>query len=257
MIKKIARALLTERQRNELLIFLSQLKSLAYTGDTFYCNCCNKTFSKFLPYGNQPRTNARCPWCLSLERTRLLLCYLERETSVFPPGKKILHFAPERMIRKKIRQKARRGDYIAADLNPALGDMVVDITKIPFPEEYFDYIICSHVLGHVPDEAKAIDEMYRVLKPGGEALVMTVIDLSNPATYENRDVTTPEERLVHYGEPDLVRLHGTDFGRRLQRANAQVEEIDYSLRLTEAERRRLSTGNRERELIFRCVKTTL
>ncbi len=236
MIKKIARALLTERQRNELLIFLSQLKSLAYTGDTFYCNCCNKTFSKFLPYGNQPRTNARCPWCLSLERTRLLLCYLERETSVFTPG---------------------RGDYIAADLNPALGDMVVDITQIPFPEEYFDYIICSHVLGHVPDEAKAIDEMYRVLKPGGEALVMTVIDLSNPATYENRDVTTPEERLVHYGEPDLVRLHGTDFGRRLQRANAQVEEIDYSLRLTEAERRRLSTGNRERELIFRCVKTTL
>ncbi|MBP6968772.1 MAG: hypothetical protein KBB66_07115, partial [Prolixibacteraceae bacterium] len=90
MIKKIARALLTERQRNELLIFLSQLKSLAYTGDTFYCNCCNKTFSKFLPYGNQPRTNARCPWCLSLERTRLLLCYLERETSVFTPGKKIL-----------------------------------------------------------------------------------------------------------------------------------------------------------------------
>ena len=254
---KIIRNLFTERQRIELLMWGMRFKSLAYIGDTFYCNCCHKTFSKFLPYGYKPRPNALCPWCHSLERTRLLLCYLERETSVFTPGKKILHFAPERMIRKKIRQKARRGDYIAADLNPALGDMVVDITRIPFPENHFDYIICSHVLGHVPDEAKAIDEMYRVLKPGGEALVMTVIDLLNPATFEDPSLTSPEERLAQYGEPDLVRLHGTDFGIRLKRANSEVQVIDYSQRLTEAERRRLSTGNRERELIFRCIKINL
>jgi SAM-dependent methyltransferase len=254
MIRELARKILTEKQRIDLLMFGMRLKSLTYIGNTFYCNCCNKTFSRFLTYGYVPRKNALCPWCHSLERTRLLLCYLERETSVFKEEKKILHFAPEWVIRDKLRKSTSRKGYFSADINPALADHVVDITKITFPDNYFDFIICSHVLGHVDNEALATDEMYRVLKPGGEALIMTVMDLKNPCTLENPSITTPSERLAHYGEPDLLRLHGLDFGRRLQRDSVTVEEIDYTRNLTPAENRRMSTGNRERELIFRCRK---
>jgi hypothetical protein len=85
-------------------------------------------------------------------------------------------------------------------------------------------------------------------------LIMTVIDLLNRVTYENRALTTPAERLEHYGEPDLLRLHGTDFIQRLKRATVIVEEIDYTQKLTSGENQRMSTGNRERELIFRCLK---
>ncbi len=254
MRHRIARALFSEKQRIELLMFAMRIKSLAYRGNTFYCNCCGRRFRKFLPYGNKPRPNALCPYCHSLERTRLLLCYLERETTVFSPGTKILHFAPERMIRKKIIRQSRRDDYITADINRALADHVIDITAIPYPDGYFDYIICSHVLGHVPDESRAIDEMYRVLKKGGEALVMTILDLNNTETLEDPEFSTPKDRLTHYGEPDLVRLHGTGFAKRLLREGVSVEEIDYALVLTAKERAELSTGNRERELIFRCLK---
>jgi SAM-dependent methyltransferase len=254
MMRGLARKILTEKQRIDFLMFGMRLKSLAYIGNSYYCNCCHKTFSRFLTYGNVPRRNALCPWCHSLERTRLLLCYLERETTVFKEEKKILHFAPEWVIREKLRKSTSRKGYFSGDINPALADHVVDITRITFPDDYFDLIICSHVLGHVGNEALAIDEMYRVLKPGGEALIMTVIDLKNPVTAENPSCTTPSDRLANYGEPDLLRLHGLDFRLRLQRDVVTVEEIDYTRKLSVSENQRMSTGNRERELIFRCKK---
>jgi SAM-dependent methyltransferase len=254
MIRKLVRKIFTEKQRIRLLMFGMQMKSLAYTGNSVYCNCCGKTFSRFLPYGNVPRENALCPWCHSLERTRLLLCYLERETQVFHKEMKILHFAPEWIIRKRLKKSASRQGYISGDINPALADKMVDITRIPYPDNHFDLIICSHVLGHVENEPLAIDEMYRVLKSRGEALIMTVIDLMNPETYENPELTSAEARLIHYGEPDLLRLHGTGFIQRLKRNGMSIEEIDYTQKLTSAENRRMNTGNRERELIFKCRK---
>jgi SAM-dependent methyltransferase len=254
MIRNLIRKVIPEKVRIRLLMLRMQFRSLAYTGNNFYCNCCGKTFSRFLPYGNIRRENACCPWCHSLERTRVLLSYLERETTLFKGGRKILHFAPEWIIRKRFLQSAARKGYYSADINPALADHVADIMQIPFPEEYFDYILCSHVLGHVENESQAINEMYRVLKPGGEVLVMTILDLNNPVTYENPSLTSPEERLAAYGEPDLLRLHGMDFKQRLERPGIHIEVIDYRQKLSPSENRRMSTGNGERELIFRCVK---
>jgi len=65
--------------------------------------------------------------------------------------------------------------YIDADINKALARNVIDITNIPYPENYFDYIICSHVLGHVPNEQLAIEELHRVLKHDGKALILTLL----------------------------------------------------------------------------------
>jgi len=254
MIRKLIRTILPEQCRIRLILLGMQVKSLGMTGNRFYCNCCRKSFSRFLPYGNIRRENALCPWCHSLERTRILQAYLERETDLFKREKRVLHFAPEWIIRKRFRSSPSRKGYYSADINPALADHVVDIMHIPFPDGYFDCIICSHVLGHVPDEKKAVSEMYRVMKPGGEALVMTVINPYHPDTFENPELSSPEERLDAYGEPDLLRLHGMDFAERLSGEGIEVEVIDYRQKLTEVENRRMSTGNGERELIFRCVK---
>lgn len=46
------------------------------------------------------------------------------------------------------------------------GTYVADITCLPFKDDYFDLVICSEVLEHIPDEKTAIHEIIRVLKPG-------------------------------------------------------------------------------------------
>jgi SAM-dependent methyltransferase len=42
-----------------------------------------------------------------------------------------------------------------------------DALDLPFPDDTFDRIIASEVLEHVPDDQRALDEILRVLKPGG------------------------------------------------------------------------------------------
>lgn len=49
---------------------------------------------------------------------------------------------------------------------------VADVEDLPFEDESFDLIYSWGVLHHTPDIRKAIDEIYRVLKPGGELKVM-------------------------------------------------------------------------------------
>jgi ubiquinone/menaquinone biosynthesis C-methylase UbiE len=44
---------------------------------------------------------------------------------------------------------------------------VIDAQSIPYPEATFDGVVANHMLYHVPDRAKGIAEIHRVLKPGG------------------------------------------------------------------------------------------
>jgi ubiquinone/menaquinone biosynthesis C-methylase UbiE len=151
-------------------------------------------------------------------------------------------------------KNTKRLQYINGDLNQNYADTQIDITNIPFPENSFDYIICSHVLGHVPNEAKAIQEIKRVLKPTGNAFILTLIDWKNPDTFEDEKINSPEERLKHYSEPDLLRLHGSDFSKRLENEGFHVDVIDYASKLEKETRTRFSLGNGDRETIFKCTK---
>lgn len=249
MIKYIYKKLLTEKMRNDLHVLWYKLRALFYYGNKFYCNCCNKSFSKFLPKGNIPRANAECPYCGSLERNRLLLLFLQRKNMLTGKDIQLLHFAPEYCL-KRIFSALKNIDYVDADINPNLATHEVDITKVPFKDNSFDLIICSHVLGHVPDEHKGLTELFRVLKPGGVAIIMTLIDKNRAHTFEDPQLNTASERLINYGEPDLCRLHGMDFKNRIEKANFYVEIVDYSKELNKSEREKYSLGNGDRELIF-------
>jgi SAM-dependent methyltransferase len=187
-----------------------------------------------------------------LERIRNLLFYIENETPLLTQKLRLLHFAPEWCL-LPVLKKAENLDYITADINPDLADYQVDIMNIPFPDKSFDYIICFHVLGHVPDEKKAVDELYRVLKTNGVALISTIIDPNNLQTFETA-ADTPEKRLHYYSEPDLLRLHGRDFDQRLKQGRFNVEVIDYPARLGEVMKKKYALGDGRRELIFRCTK---
>lgn len=254
MIKKIYKALLPLKLRNQIRRSVRKSFSFLHSGDAFYCVCCDRAFDKFLTKGNTPRPNAECPHCGSLERVRLLDLYLEQELKLYESsGLCILHIAPEACLKKKI-SSTKNVTYIDGDLNPANADHIVDLTDIHFPDNHFDLILCSHVLGHIPDEAKAISEMYRVLKKGGTALVMSLINLEAQKTFEDAAITTAEARLRTYGEPDLFRLHGLDLDKRIRASGFTVEKIDYRLEFSEAEKKRMQLGDGQRELIFRCTR---
>lgn len=230
-----------------------RLTAPLYYGNRFSCNCCNSSFRKFFTKGHVPRQNAQCPYCMSLERTRIFDLYLDRELGVFHhEGTRILHFAPEKALRRKL-SGIPDVEYVDADINPAFAKNVIDIQAIPFPEDYFDLILCSHVLGHVMDEEAAVGEMHRVTKRSGVVLVMTLLSERNE-TLEDPAVKTEEQRLEKYGEADLQRLHGRDFASRLEKSGFSVEEIDYRKSFSRDFQLRHALGNGAREKIFKCTK---
>ena len=252
MIKRIYKLIFSENTRIRNIRMYHKLLSLFLRGNKFYCNCCEKGFRKFLPKGNVKRENAMCPNCFSLERTRVLLEYLKNETNLFTQSLKLLHIAPERCLFDKI--KTLNIEYIDGDINPVLARNVIDITKIKYPDNYFDLIICSHVLGHISDEQKAVKELKRVLSVNGKALIMTVIDPNLEHTFEDETIITPKDRLEKYGEFDLVRRHGLDFDKRLERAGFKVRKVDYRKSIPSDLKAKLCVGNGNRELIFECTK---
>lgn len=252
MIKSILKLYISRAYRIKLRRYFNYLRGFYYSGNNFYCICCDKSYKKFLVFGNIKRDNAKCPGCSSLERTRLLQYYLQNETDIFSKDRHILHFAPEYMLSKRLRQSSK--NYISVDIQKGLADRIEDIQHLTFADNKFNHLICSCVLGHVPDEAKAIDEIYRVLKAGGKAYVLTVIDLNNNQTFEDGNILSEADRLNFYGEKDLLRLHGRDFIIRLKRSCGTVKEVDYSLDFSLNERERFSLGNKERELIYEIEK---
>jgi len=151
------------------------------------------------------------------------LC-LQQHTDIFTHKNKVLHIAPELALTKCLRKK-RNVAYFSGDIQKGRAMYVVDITDICFGNGDFDYVICNHVLEHVSDDRRALSEMYRVLKPGGKAIITVPIFHMLETTLEH-PTASDEERLALYGQRDHARLYGKDFPERMQ--NAGFEVITYS-----------------------------
>ncbi|MCF7568836.1 methyltransferase domain-containing protein [Sabulilitoribacter arenilitoris] len=195
----------------------------------------NKSFRSFLPYGySNQRNNVLSPSTLSLERHRLLWLYLKNETNFFSSEKKILHFAPEQAFYKRF-IKMKNLDYTTTDLNSPLADVKADICNLPFKDNSYDVILCNHVLEHIPDDIKAMQELYRVLKPNGMAILQIPQDLSRAETFEDDSITDKKERAKIFGQYDHVRVYGRDYFDKLRSIGFKVEEIDYTSTLSSAD----------------------
>ncbi len=203
-----------------------------------------KSFRKFLPYGyGTPRENVLSPSTLSLERHRLLWLWLERETSFFSEPAKVLHFAPEQAFYKRFLNSAHL-EYTTTDLNSPLADVKADICNLPFENNSYDIILCNHVLEHIPDDTKAMQELYRVLKPGGMAILQIPQDLTRELTFEDNSITDREERAKIFGQYDHVRIYGKDYFNKLREIGFKVDEVNYTTSLSpeDVDRYRLAQG---------------
>ena len=113
--------------------------------------------------------------------------------------------------------------YLGVDLHDRPNTSVkVDISAIPIQSATFDALLCIHVMEHVEDDLSAISELYRVLKPGGWAVISVPIRLDQK-TYEDPTITAPEDRLRHFGEEQHVRVYGHDLFDRLLTAGFDVQ----------------------------------
>jgi SAM-dependent methyltransferase len=216
----------------------SWVRASVMEGDAVRCPICERGAITYLPSGSPPRAHVLCPFCGSRERARMAWLFI-KENGLLRPGLRILHVAPERCLREKLTilpgVKYTAGDKFTPGYNYPHGTVDLDITAIQFPNDHFDLILCSHVLEHVPDDRKAMRELYRVLKPGGTAILMVPIVLENATTAEDPSVTDPHERVRLYGQFDHVRLYGRDYVQRLQEAGFKVTEDAMTERLSAEE----------------------
>jgi SAM-dependent methyltransferase len=176
--------------------------------------------------------------------------YLTQKTDLFSGNRKrMLHVAPEWQM-SRLFQEADCIDYLSADLSSPTAMVKMDITDIHYADGSFDVIYCSHVLEHVPDDMGAMRELYRVLKPGGWAILQ--VPISADMTFEDPTVTSPEEREKLFGQDDHVRRYGPDYGDRLAAAGFSVLVDGFVRTLSEQEISRF--GLTPSEDVYFCRK---
>ena len=255
MIKKVFKTILNTIPRPILIrasYFVRPILAFALKGNRFTDPIDGKSFKTFLPYGyGNQRNNVLSPSTLSLERHRLLWLYLKNETDFFSKNLKVLHFAPEQAFYNRFK-KQKNLNYTTTDLESPLADVKADICNLPFENDAYDVILCNHVLEHIPDDTKAMKELYRVLKPGGMAILQIPQDLSREKTFEDNSITDKPERAKIFGQYDHVRVYGRDYFDKLRSIGFKVDEVDYTTKLSkeEVEKYCLAKG----EIIPVCYK---
>ena len=222
-----------------LLIRLSYVArpilALVLKGNRYTDPIDGKSFRSFLPYGyGKQRPNVLSPSTLSLERHRILWLYLKNETKFFSENLKVLHFAPEQCFLDRFRQ-LKNLDYTTTDLLSPIADVKADICDLPFEDNSYDVIFCNHVLEHIPDDTKAMQELYRVMKPGGWGIFQIPQDLNRAVTFEDNSITDKSERAKIFGQYDHVRVYGLDYFDKLRSIGFKVEEVDHTDKLSEEE----------------------
>lgn len=216
--------------------------------DKYFCPVCNQEISHFvrLPdyyikmldkyqfihsifyFETLNLLNYFCPNCYSSDRVRLYALFLKRKLSNNFKGDiyKILDIAPDKTLAGFIKN-FKNIDYKSVDLYMENVDDKADITNLQiYKDEIYDIIICSHVLEHVVDDRRALDELFRVLKIGGWAIIMVPILLSLKEDLENSNWTTPEDHWKYYGQDDHIRMYSKKgFISKLNNAGFKVLQL--------------------------------
>jgi SAM-dependent methyltransferase len=190
------------------------------------CVICKGHFPEFHPYGVKCRPHALCPRCGSLERHRLLWMYLKKKTYFFKAPLKVLEIGPLPILQKKF-NALPNVKYISADILPQKAMIWADVTDMPLEAGQFDVVLCYHVLEHVSDDKKALREIWRVLKPGGWALIQSPWDEEREKTLEGKLSMRQEKGRSSCWQSDHVRIYGKDYAARIKEAGFLVRVDGY------------------------------
>lgn len=195
----------------------------------FACPVCGARVLKWARFRPAPRLfrlfsggpRRLCPGCGSYERTRHMALWL-RQQAILEQHPRFLHCAPEYGLERWLRQTL--GDrYVTTDLAMRGVDVHTDLTATVFPDASFDVVLCSNVLEHIEEDRKAMAEIFRILRPGGHAIIQ--VPVRGETTYEDPTITRPRDRVKHFGQSDHVRYYGRDIAGRLAEAGFLVEEL--------------------------------
>ena len=213
------------------------------------CPCCGWTGRDFYALDairfRLPRV--MCPQCQAQERQRMLHIYLERhDPALFTKPGSVLHFAPEKGLRKLIVRNTAL-HYFATDYGTrALRThtaFLSDLQRLGVRSESIDWVFCLHVLEHIREDGKSIAEIHRILKRGGVAYIMVPFD---PELVET--VEWPEPNPDIFGHIWAYAM--PDFKERLD--TFDFDEIQPATFLSEQEIQRFAVP--PKEIIYRCVK---
>lgn len=170
-----------------------------------------------------------CKECGASDRERLYAYWLRSKQGDAGDysEKALVHFAPEAGLSAFLKKTALYGRYETADLMMKGVSHQVDLMRLPFDENSYDFFICSHVLEHVDDDAAAIKELYRITKIGGGGILMVPIITNLPSTIEDPSVKDEGERWRRFGQNDHVRLYNrSGFLDRTKAQGFRVEMLD-------------------------------
>lgn len=169
-----------------------------------------------------------CPACNASDRDRLYVLFVN-DLIGRVAGRKlaVLDIAPAPALSNWLQLKDNI-NYRSADLYSPLAMDKVNIQDMDiYHDAQFDLVICSHVLEHVPDDIKAMSELYRVLKPNGFAILMVPILLTQSEIIENPDEVDVVERWKKYGQDDHVRMYSkSGFVGRLESVGFSINFLD-------------------------------
>ena len=219
--------------KRKILLFI-------HRGNRYVCPICNYSSKDLSAIGSDSpvlkekhvigagKRKGACYKCGATDREKLIYMFLKEKIGIFNGKQKlrILHVAPESMLFKKLKEVGFQ-EYICGDLftegyNYPEQVVKLSVLNIPYSDNYFDFIICNHVLEHVEDDRKAINELYRVLKPHGIAILQVPLSANSHDTIEDFSVITPEAREKAFGQFDHVRIYGQDYPERLEASGFTV-----------------------------------
>jgi predicted SAM-dependent methyltransferase len=224
--------------------FWLRLQYRRYKGKGFTCNCCGKQYEKFAPryapaadkqalekhhviagYGE----NVYCPYCMSTSRERLMIALFSTQIPV--AGKRILHLSPEPNVFTFLKKQAI---VTTTDITPGFYQKIdpnvqfADATCLPFAANSFDLVIGNHIMEHIPNDRLAMRELFRVLQPGGIAVLQVPFSLNISATLEEPYIQDPARQSALFGQKDHVRIYSlTDYMNRLKETGFQVKYLSY------------------------------
>lgn len=216
----------TIRSRSRSRLFEGALaaRALLFVGRRFTCPCCGWKLRTFTHGGTsmKARPAGYCPRCNAKARHRRDWLFLQERTTLFTEPTKLFHVSPKYALSRRFIRMPHI-DYTAIDIaNRPNTDLRASIENVPLPDASFDAAICIHVLEHVTDDRAAISELFRLIKPGGWALISVPIRLDED-TYEDESIVTPEARKAAFGETSHLRWYGRDFPDRLRNAGFEVD----------------------------------
>ena len=233
--------------------FRDRINIAKYRGNNYECPFCNLSVRQFLPYGKDIAVikekeiigaglrNVKCPKCYSIDRERLMYFYLKNNFSknfnTF--DLKILHIAPKKNLMNYLSNLNFKeyvcGDLFAEGYHYSNFVQKLDVTDLPFEHNYFDFVICNHVLEHINEDTRAMKEIHRVLKKNAQAVLQVPISFKIDKTFEDPKITSSKQREIAFGQRDHVRIYGKDYVSRLESCGFSVEVSNFSAEHKELE----------------------